>query len=1443
MQIHNAAITGSFTYNGVDISDITGSETSVAALNSFSSSILNYTSSNNANIAALYASTASLYAASASLYNFSSSILSYTSSTDNKIAQLYRETSSLNLATASLNAATASLYNTTASLFSYTSSNNASIADIRVATASLYAVTASINSYTASNNASIADIRVATASLYNATASIYNATASLYNATASLYAATASLNQYTRSLNLNSSSFATTGSNTFVGTQYVSNVSNAISFTSTGSLYSDGGMRITKDMYVSGTAFFNNVTVFGTQSVNYITSSQLNIATNIITVNTATPTVRFGGLAVYDSGSLGTGLTGSLLWDSQNNVWIYSNPSGSETYDSAMMLAGPRNSSGLGNEVGITTNALAKGNGSHHITSSAIFEVSGSVGIGTTSPGVLLQVEPIQTVNLITSLFTRGNSDPNFRAGFANGSGNSAASEHAKVGMWYGTSGNPVTHIGFLRGNSADSLGMTFNVNNTEYVRLNSSGNVGIGTSNPTALLTLDSGEPRFRMNIAGTNHIIINHDGTTGVLRTESATPLDLGTNGSTKMTILSGGNIGIGTTTPNYKLHVYNPNSASYFDGGTTDTSFYISHGSYYPSSAVAGIRTNTGSPVINAKNGGEIYFNRDVNAANVHFQYSTGSNTALFISGSGNVYINSTSGAYPTSGYNLGIKGISSQAFISIARSSQTLDSQGLVLGIDTTEGSLYVRDNLPFSIYTNNAFAVRVAANGNVGIGTTSPGAPLQVVNSSYGNSAIFNTSGAYPIVMHSTSSNGNYYGTSIIMSADSGSTQSGMRIWTRYNAASGVGVAMTFEASTNSQSYGANPTTLTYSEKMRITQDGNVGIGTTNPLALLHVFQSGGNTQLRIGNNSTYDQFIYFNGGNDWSMGMDYSNSNAFVISNYSSIGTNDRVVITTSGNVGIGTTSPQSQTHIYTAGIAGNNYFEGALQVGGSSSSLGAKLSYYSQNSGRATLVNLNNAGGSASTIDLGFGAIDTSGRPTNPVVTVTQGGSVGIGTTSPAAVLDIVGSYSDNAVRVQNTNASSYSATGYVNSSGTLKIAIGVGNASTASPYAGNGYIYTPASTDFVLAMGASERMRITSGGNVGIGTTSPSAKLDVRGSGNTQALSVYQGASGSSAGVYFENTGSISISSARMWLDNLDNFVIARGGGNDRIGLAISASGAIGINTLPTSIARLTISGSTNVANIQGSGSNIFTVDGTSGRLFSVDDDLTNSLFSVNTIAGLPVIEAFADNTVRLGKYNAASGSVMIVTGSVVAIGTSNVSTEANLYLGAQGTSEGGQLVLQKGTSYASASHLDNYQNRFRVMSGTDTTSAAERLSVNMATGDTSISSLSGVGNRAVYSDAGGTLTNSSSDITLKTNIEVITYGLSSVMDLRPVSYNWLPENLGPQKEIGFIAQEVQGIIPEVVGVNNNGTLSLDFPKLTAVLAKAIQELKAEIEVLKNR
>ena len=168
----------------------------------------------------------------------------------------------------------------------------------------------------------------------------------------------------TNATNAVSSSYALSSSFASTASYFSGSIPNAI--TASYALTASYVNTLSQSLTVIG-----NLTVVGTQSVSYITSSIVNVGSNIITVNSNTPTVRFGGLSVFDSGS--TGLTGSLFWDSLQNNWVYSNPSGS-TYDGAMVLAGPKNTSGLGNEQGITTNALTKGQGGDHITSSLITE-------------------------------------------------------------------------------------------------------------------------------------------------------------------------------------------------------------------------------------------------------------------------------------------------------------------------------------------------------------------------------------------------------------------------------------------------------------------------------------------------------------------------------------------------------------------------------------------------------------------------------------------------------------------------------------------------------------------------------------------------------------------------------------------------------------------------------------------------------------------------------------------------------------------------------------------------------------------------------------------------------------------------------------------------------------------------------------------------------------
>jgi hypothetical protein len=169
----SVSITGSLTVNGRNyLTDSSSFSTRVLNLEQTSASVLLATAS-------LYAATASLYAATSSIY-----------------------------------ITTASLYNFSASINSYTASNNATVLDIQKATSSLYAFSASINAYTSSNNATVLDIQRATASLYNATASLYVATASLYNFSSSIL-------NFTASQRILNGTYATTASNTFIGTETV----------------------------------------------------------------------------------------------------------------------------------------------------------------------------------------------------------------------------------------------------------------------------------------------------------------------------------------------------------------------------------------------------------------------------------------------------------------------------------------------------------------------------------------------------------------------------------------------------------------------------------------------------------------------------------------------------------------------------------------------------------------------------------------------------------------------------------------------------------------------------------------------------------------------------------------------------------------------------------------------------------------------------------------------------------------------------------------------------------------------------------------------------------------------------------------------------------------------------------------------------------------------
>jgi hypothetical protein len=90
--------------------------------------------------------------------------------------------------------------------------------------------------------------------------------------------------------------------------------------------------------------------------------------------------------------------------------------------------------------------------------------------------------------------------------------------------------------------------------------------------------------------------------------------------------------------------------------------------------------------------------------------------------------------------------------------------------------------------------------------------------------------------------------------------------------------------------------------------------------------------------------------------------------------------------------------------------------------------------------------------------------------------------------------------------------------------------------------------------------------------------------------------------------------------------------------------------------------------------------------------------------------------------------------------------------------------------------------------------------------------------------------------------SDRKLKKNIEPLSYGTDKLMLLKPVSFDWNEKAPAPGHSIGFVAQEVDEVVPEAVATDANGKKAIAYSKLIPVLVQTIQEQQAEIEALKK-
>lgn len=92
----------------------------------------------------------------------------------------------------------------------------------------------------------------------------------------------------------------------------------------------------------------------------------------------------------------------------------------------------------------------------------------------------------------------------------------------------------------------------------------------------------------------------------------------------------------------------------------------------------------------------------------------------------------------------------------------------------------------------------------------------------------------------------------------------------------------------------------------------------------------------------------------------------------------------------------------------------------------------------------------------------------------------------------------------------------------------------------------------------------------------------------------------------------------------------------------------------------------------------------------------------------------------------------------------------------------------------------------------------------------------------------------DANGFVVDQASDIKLKENINTIDNALNKVLNLRGVTYNWIDKNSGGNaKKMGFIAQEVNNIVPELAYQGSGGYMGVHYKDVSALLVEAIKEI----------
>ncbi len=388
------------------------------------------------------------------------------------------------------------------------------------------------------------------------------------------------------------------------------------------------------------------------------------------------------------------------------------------------------------------------------------------------------------------------------------------------------------------------------------------------------------------------------------------------------------------------------------------------------------------------------------------------------------------------------------------------------------------------------------------------------------------------------------------------------------------------------------------------------------------------------------------------------------------------------------------------------------------------------------------------------------------------------NGGNVAIGSTSASTVLDVEGAGVPLTINSNNSN----------------QYKIQLLDAGTVRSYLG-----ASSTASFVVANSSvSEAMRITSGGLVAIGNSTPdsfnaNAKNLVVGTGSgSNGISIFAGNTSDSA-IFFADNGSTA--TGQINYKHADNaFTFHTNSGTER--MRIDSSGNVGIGVTPTQ--KLHVSGNAIVTGIARLG------DGS---------------------ASSPAYQFVSDT--NTGMFGNGSDMIGFSTGGSERM---RVNASGHINIGQSSTNIPGQGNSQAGTSLRSVG--DAYFSRDGDLALNVNRNGSDGKVVSFRRGGTEGGSISVTTTSATLA--------SSSDARLKSNIEDSASASDKIDAIQVRQFDW--NETGNHQDYGLIAQELQPIEPlAVVGSpDSDEMMGIDASKLIPMLIKEIQELRSRVATL---